>query len=107
VLCYDPATAGAHELWWVQRSRRGGGGGGGRRIVERRLPFAVISPLCDWDAVNDRYLPYATLPGALPLAGQPPPPLLFSRPRTGGTPGGRPGIGMGATLLPHSRPVMT
>jgi len=40
-------TALAVQVWWVQRTLY-------NFILERRLPFRVVSPLCDWDAPNDR-----------------------------------------------------
>ena len=53
-LCYDALKKGRFELWWVQRTRY-------NFVVERRIPFSVSSPECDWDDSNNRYLPYATL----------------------------------------------
>lgn len=135
---------GKYEVWWVMRTLY-------EFIVERRIPFTVISPECDWDGTNNRYLPYATLyngdgsrkaralsgeysrPRCLSCAVVVPNParhvcpirpqhlpihslrcpflspsglhpfdpekLLFTRPRTEGTPA-RPGVGMGSTLVP-------
>jgi hypothetical protein len=53
------------QVWWVLRTLY-------NFIVERRLPFRVVSPLCDWDVENNRYLPYATVATAPDLAGQDP-----------------------------------
>jgi hypothetical protein len=102
VLCYDPLKEGRYELWWVMRTLY-------QLIVERRLPFQVTSPECDWDGDNNRYLPYATLfepdgvtRKARVLAGLDPfdpTRLLFTRPRTEGI-AGFPGKGMGSTLVP-------
>ena len=67
-ICYDQIKKGLFEIWWVQRTRY-------NFIVERRVPFQIISPECDWDDPNNRYLPYATLflpdgsPRATVLAG--------------------------------------
>ena len=71
-----------------------------QRDVARRIPFRIVSPLCDWDAGSNGYAAYATLPGATALVGAPPA-FLFSRTRRDGTPDGRPGVGMGATLVPR------
>jgi len=79
-LCYDTRKGGLYEVWWVQRTLD-------RWRVERQVPFQVISPLCDWDAVNNRYLPYATVGQASKLVGYAlfdPDRLLFSRERTEG-----------------------
>jgi len=101
-LCYDAIKKGRFELWWVQRTRY-------NFVVERRIPFTVISPECDWDDYNNRYLPYATLfladgvtRRARVLAGLnplDPRNLLFTRRRVEGT-AAFPGVGMGSTLVP-------
>lgn len=100
-LCWDPIKLGAYELWWVTRTLF-------IFSVERRIPFHVVSPLCDWDPVNNRYLPYATLLNpdgsrhATVLAGLDPfaaAKTLYTQPRTEGVPG-FPGVGMGSTLVP-------
>ena len=54
VLCWDPLHKGAYEIWWVLRTRY-------NFIVERRVPFAVISPLCDWDPLLNHFHAYATV----------------------------------------------
>jgi len=54
VLCWDPFQAGAYEVWWVLRTRY-------NFVVERRVPFAVVSPRCDWNATLDRYEDFATV----------------------------------------------
>ena len=61
VLCWDAALRGAYEVWWVLRTRGGFN-------VERRVPFTVVSPLCDWDAKTNRFLPFATVGAARSLA---------------------------------------
>ena len=101
-ICYDQIKQGKFEMWWVQRTRH-------NLVVERRVPFTVISPECDWDDPNNRYLPYATLylPDGVTrrariLAGLDPfdpKNLLFTRKRTEGIPA-KPGKGMGSTLEP-------
>ena len=101
-LCYDALKKGRFELWWVQRTRY-------NFVVERRIPFSVSSPECDWDDSNNRYLPYATLflpdgvtRRARQLAGLDPfdaKNLLFTRQRVEGT-AAFPGVGMGSTLVP-------
>lgn len=35
------------QVWWVQRTLYS-------LVLERRIPFRVVSPLCDWDADNNR-----------------------------------------------------
>ena len=92
-LCYDPVKAGRYELWWVLRALDG-------FYVQRRLPFAVATPLCDWDARNNRYREYATLPGQA-LTGVDhftPSKRLYTEPSLNGT-RARPGVGMGSTLV--------
>ena len=71
-------------------------------VLERRLPFAVLSPLCDWDAEGDAYRAYATVD---PIAGAPrgsswaEDGLLFAREGVGVDPGrGVVGVGMGDTM---------
>ena len=101
-LCFDALKQGRFELWWVQRTRY-------NFVVERRIPFSITSPQCDWDDSNNRYLPYATLflpdgvtRRARELAGLnpfDPKNLLFTRQRVEGTPA-FPGVGMGSTLVP-------
>jgi hypothetical protein len=102
-LCYDEIKKGNYELWWVQRTLY-------NFVVERRIPFRVISPECDWDDPNNRYLDYATLflptgeRRAKVLAGLnpfDPKNLLFTRQRVEGT-ASYPGHGMGSTLVPVS-----
>lgn len=29
-------------------------------IVQRKMPFRIVSPQCDWDALNNRFHIYAT-----------------------------------------------
>jgi hypothetical protein len=101
VLCWDPIRLGEYELWWVQRTLY-------NLIVERRVPFSVVSPQCDWDGTNNRYLPYATLTnadgsltakrtsGVDTFAKDL---LLFTRGQRVGVPG-NPGKGMGSKLVP-------
>lgn len=60
-LCYDPLLRGAYEVWWVVRTRY-------NFVVELRVPFGVISPLCDFDADNNRYFQHATVGAAPRLA---------------------------------------
>lgn len=100
-ICYDPIKKGAYEIWWVMRTLY-------NFIVERRIPFKVVSPECDWDPENNRFLPYATLYNtdgtrkARSLAGLnpfDPMKLLFTRPRIEGK-NTNPGIGMGSTYIP-------
>ncbi|KAA0146079.1 hypothetical protein FNF29_08267 [Cafeteria roenbergensis] len=89
VLC-----EGAHELWWVQRTRH-------RWVVEAILPFHISSPRCDWDLTNNRYEEFSTLATAEDIFGVPdydPALFLFSRLRNTGRPG-FPGKGMGSTLV--------
>jgi hypothetical protein len=45
---------GSYEVWWVQRNRY-------ERIIQKKKPFRVVWPRCTFDAVNDRYFPYAYL----------------------------------------------
>jgi len=45
---------GSYEVWWVQRNRH-------EKIIQKRKPFRVVWPRCTFDAVNDRYFPYAYL----------------------------------------------
>lgn len=101
-LCYNPATGGAYELWWVVRTPSA-------YIVESRSPFAIVSPLCDWDATYNRWQPYASLEGA-PLRAAAaaqlvgvdpfrPATRVYTQTRTEGTPAA-PGVGMGSTLVP-------
>ena len=100
-ICYDPIKKGAYEIWWVMRTLY-------NFIVERRIPFKVVSPECDWDPENNRFLPYATLyktdgvtRNARILAGLDPfdpKKLLFTRPRIEGK-NTKPGIGMGSTYI--------
>jgi len=83
---------GAHELWWVHRTRY-------QFIVERVMPFYVASPQCDWDPVNNQFFQYASLP-AVALTGldpYDPSKFLSADIRTDGTPG-YPGKGMGPEL---------
>jgi hypothetical protein len=98
-LCYDPSKGGRYEVWWVLRARD-------KFSVLKRMPFAVVSPLCDWDAHSARYLEYATLATAQRLTGVDyfnPAKRLFTQPSLNGTPAA-PGLGMGSTfvLLPPS-----
>lgn len=97
VLCFDPLKLGNYEVWWVQRTLD-------RWRVERRIPFRIVSPLCDWDAVNNRYQPYATVGQADTLVGFDlfdESRFLFARERKEGTVDGRPGKGMGALVVPR------
>ena len=85
---------GDHEMWWVHRTRY-------EFIVEKVIPFRVVSPLCDWDASNNAYLEYATIP-APRLTGLDPYELSRLLPgrtqvRTYGR-SGYPGKGMGPEL---------
>ena len=94
-LCFDPVKGGRYELWWVLRALDG-------FYVQRRLPFAVVSPLCDWDALNNRYSEYATLglPGQV-LAGVDyfnASLRLYTQPALNGS-ASKPGVGMGSTLV--------
>jgi hypothetical protein len=102
VICYDPVNGGRHEVWWVLRTLY-------RYYVQKRVPFVVTSPLCDWDAANNRYLPYATIPegasqaapaqqlvGVDPWA---PTSRVFTQPRSESFSGYAPGRGMGATFV--------
>lgn len=76
----NPAPPASLQVWWVHRTLY-------NFRVERRVPFRVISPLCDWDAVNGRYFPYATVGAATKLVGIQsfdPTRLLFTRPRKEG-----------------------
>jgi hypothetical protein len=95
VICYDPLRDGAYELWWVHRTPT-------QRRVEARMPFKVVSPLCDWDLYNNRYLEWGTL-GAAPAIFDTnpfaPELFLFSRPREATVDGIRPGRGMGGTFV--------
>lgn len=61
VLCWDPYLRGQYEIWWVLRTRY-------NFIAQRRVPFAVISPLCDWNDLLGRFEPFATLKTAKILA---------------------------------------
>ena len=101
VICSDPIARGRYEIWWIQRTLSS-------FVVERTLPFTVVSPQCDWDAANNAYFPYATVPPGV-IAGDggsastsdpfDPALFLFSRPRTVGSPAlGRPGKGMGPVM---------
>lgn len=102
VICYDPINGGRHEVWWVLRTLY-------RYFVQKRMPFAVVSPLCDWDDANNRYLPYATLPpGATQAApaqqlvgANPwdPATRVYTQPRPQSSSGTAPGKGMGATFV--------
>ena len=38
---------GSYELWWVQRTRYA-------FVVEDKKKFAVVSPKCSFDRINDR-----------------------------------------------------
>lgn len=83
---------GDHELWWVHRTRY-------EYIVEKVMPFRIVSPECDWDSDNNQYLEYATIPapqltGIEPYAASR---FVESHTRTYGTPG-YPGKGMGPEL---------
>eukprot|EP00947_MAST-08B_sp_MAST-8B-sp1_P004662 g4662.t1 len=49
VLC-----AGPYELWWVQRTKS-------NYIVEKKMPFYVTQPQCDWDKWNKEYKLFHTL----------------------------------------------
>ena len=101
VLCYDPVKGGRYEVWWVLRALDG-------FYVQKRMPFTVISPLCDWDAVNNRYGDYATVAAAPVLSGFDyfnRSLRLYTQPSVNGTPSA-PGRGMGSTqvLLPPPNP---
>ena len=48
-LCYDALKKGKFELWWVQRTRY-------NFVVERRIPFSIISPECDCEYDRPRAL---------------------------------------------------
>ena len=48
-LCYDSIKKGKFELWWVQRTRY-------NFVVERRIPFSIISPECDCEYDRPRAL---------------------------------------------------
>jgi hypothetical protein len=103
VLCFDPINGGRHEVWWVLRTLY-------RFFVQKRMPFQVISPICDWDAANNRYLPYASLPPgatqaapAQQLVGTDPwdpRARVYTQPRSQSSSGFSPGKGMGATFVP-------
>ena len=93
VLCYDPFRAGQYEAWWVLRTLDGFN-------VQKRLPFVVISPLCDWDATNNKYRDYATVAIAKVLTGVDyfnRSLRLFTQPKINGSLG-TPGVGMGSTI---------
>lgn len=101
VLCWDPYRKGRYELWWVQRTQY-------NFIVQRRMTFSIISPICDWDPENNRYLNYATLYNELGekvarsgVESNPfdPQITLFTRERIEGTTA-NPGKGMGSTYVP-------
>lgn len=47
---------GNYEIWWVQRTLS-------ERIVQKKKSFRVASPVCTFDATNNRYFPYAILDG--------------------------------------------
>ena len=47
---------GSYEVWFVQRNRY-------EKNIQKRKPFRVVWPRCTFDAVNDRYFPYAQLDG--------------------------------------------
>lgn len=47
---------GNYEIWWVQRTLS-------ERIVQKKKAFRVVSPVCSFDATNNRYFPYAILDG--------------------------------------------
>jgi hypothetical protein len=85
---------GKHEMWWVQRTRH-------EWIVQRVIPFYIVSPRCDWDLENNRYLEYATVAKAETIFGVPDyrdETFLFARTRRTGR-AGFPGKGMGSTLV--------
>lgn len=80
VICWDNFKQGRYELWWTHRTLYNWN-------VERRLPFTVVSPLCDWDPLNSRFQEYATVGQAKQLVGQAafdPARLVFTRPRPDG-----------------------
>lgn len=80
VLCTDPVTSGRYEVWWVLRTRY-------NFIVQRRSPFTVVAPTCDWDGDNNRYQPYATLGSTVDITDADyfaPQRLAFTRPRVEG-----------------------
>ena len=101
VLCYDPVSEGRYEVWWVLRTLYGA-------QVQLRSPFAVVSPVCDWDAVNNRYLPYASLAQGASRATQKltgldpfhPSTRVYTQPRPQSRNGYTTGPGMGATFVP-------
>ena len=61
--------------------------------MQRILPFAVVSPRCEWDALNGEYLPYADTNYIDHIYGLDPydsERFLFSRPVNATTPDGEP-----------------
>jgi hypothetical protein len=97
VLCYDRIKNGDYEVWWVQRTLD-------RWRVERRIPFRVVSPQCDWDPNNNRYQPFATIGQSRTLVGLETfaeERFLYARPRREGSATGRPGRGMGSLYIPR------
>lgn len=86
---------GDHEVWWVHRTRWAW-------VVERRIPFNIKSPRCDWNPAYNKYEVFATLgPSMVPLLDDSlfqEDLLLFTQPRKEGVPG-YPGKGMGGTLI--------
>jgi len=95
-LCYDPIKKGGYEVWWVLRAPD-------RFNVHKRIPFAVASPLCDWDPIRNRYLEYATLttPSSSSTITDPydPSRRLYTQPRVQAKVLSRPAPGMGSTIV--------
>ena len=45
---------GDYQIWWVLRTAS-------EYVIEKRKTIYLTSPICDWDAANMRYKPYATI----------------------------------------------
>ena len=41
------ATVFFAQVWWIQRTLY-------NFVIEKTMPFTVVSPQCDWDAANNR-----------------------------------------------------
>ncbi len=91
-----PCCAITGQVWWVSRTKYDW-------VIQRKFPFFILEPPCDWDPLNNRSHIYNTTNGlptpvntSLPATADDS--FLFSNTTITGIPG-YPAKGMGGTLV--------
>lgn len=84
---------GKHEIWWVIRTKYDW-------VIQRKFPFYIVGPPCDWDVLNNRSQIYAANSTRFDLKINPfqQTNFLFDQSYYTGSPG-YPAKGMGGTLV--------